>query len=185
MKVGHALGVAGHAIWHLGGEDPSIWNAIGDGRLAAQRRQPARHPAGLRRGVRGHGRDPSDHSTSPPTAIATSPSTRRRATSRRRRSSRCRFRTSSRARAGRTRNRHRVALTFDDGPDGRWTPMILDTLRSRGVKATFFVVGQNVDTDQRLLAAHVRRRARDRESHLPSSRISRSRAARAPCSRST
>ena len=31
-------------------------------------------------------------------------------------------------------------------PTRRWTPMILDTLRSRGVKATFFVVGQNVDT---------------------------------------
>jgi peptidoglycan-N-acetylglucosamine deacetylase len=47
---------------------------------------------------------------------------------------------------GQPRNAHRVALTFDDGPDARWTPMILDTLRSRGVKATFFVVGQNVDT---------------------------------------
>jgi hypothetical protein len=34
MKVGHALGVAGHAIWHLGGEDPSMWSAIGaDGSL--------------------------------------------------------------------------------------------------------------------------------------------------------
>jgi len=34
MRVGHMLGVAGHAIWHLGGEDPSIWSAIGtDGSL--------------------------------------------------------------------------------------------------------------------------------------------------------
>ena len=39
---------------------------------------------------------------------------------------------------------HKVALTFDDGPDGRWTPKILDTLRSRGAPATFFVIGQNV-----------------------------------------
>jgi cellulose synthase/poly-beta-1,6-N-acetylglucosamine synthase-like glycosyltransferase/peptidoglycan/xylan/chitin deacetylase (PgdA/CDA1 family) len=39
----------------------------------------------------------------------------------------------------------RIALTFDDGPDPRWTPQILDTLRSRGAKGTFFVIGQNVD----------------------------------------
>jgi len=41
---------------------------------------------------------------------------------------------------------HRVALTFDDGPDGKWTPEILDTLRSRNALATFFVVGRNVES---------------------------------------
>lgn len=34
-----------------------------------------------------------------------------------------------------------VALTFDDGPDGQFTPRVLDVLRQAGVKATFFVVG--------------------------------------------
>lgn len=34
-----------------------------------------------------------------------------------------------------------VALTFDDGPDPRWTPQILDVLRDRNVRATFFMVG--------------------------------------------
>ncbi|MFI5213840.1 MAG: polysaccharide deacetylase family protein [Gemmatimonadales bacterium] len=38
-----------------------------------------------------------------------------------------------------------LALTFDDGPDDRWTDLILDTLNALGVKATFFVVGQNVE----------------------------------------
>ncbi len=37
----------------------------------------------------------------------------------------------------------RIALTFDDGPDERYTPEILDILREYGVKATFFVVGSN------------------------------------------
>jgi len=41
---------------------------------------------------------------------------------------------------------HEVALTFDDGPDGTWTPQILDTLRSHHAPATFFVIGENVDT---------------------------------------
>jgi cellulose synthase/poly-beta-1,6-N-acetylglucosamine synthase-like glycosyltransferase/peptidoglycan/xylan/chitin deacetylase (PgdA/CDA1 family)/spore germination protein YaaH len=50
-----------------------------------------------------------------------------------------------------------LALTFDDGPDDRWTDEVLDTLDALGVKATFFVVGQNVekypDVVRRILAA--------------------------------
>jgi cellulose synthase/poly-beta-1,6-N-acetylglucosamine synthase-like glycosyltransferase/spore germination protein YaaH/peptidoglycan/xylan/chitin deacetylase (PgdA/CDA1 family) len=37
-----------------------------------------------------------------------------------------------------------VALTFDDGPDGRWTPKILDVLKQKHAVATFFVIGQNM-----------------------------------------
>jgi cellulose synthase/poly-beta-1,6-N-acetylglucosamine synthase-like glycosyltransferase/peptidoglycan/xylan/chitin deacetylase (PgdA/CDA1 family) len=37
-----------------------------------------------------------------------------------------------------------VALTFDDGPDPRWTPEIADTLKRLGVPATFFEVGEHV-----------------------------------------
>jgi len=36
-----------------------------------------------------------------------------------------------------------VALTFDDGPDGRFTIQILNILKKYNVKATFFVVGRN------------------------------------------
>lgn len=35
-----------------------------------------------------------------------------------------------------------VALTFDDGPDEKWTPQILDILKQKNVKATFFVIGK-------------------------------------------
>lgn len=34
-----------------------------------------------------------------------------------------------------------VAITFDDGPDPRWTPGILDILQQHQAKATFFVLG--------------------------------------------
>ena len=37
-----------------------------------------------------------------------------------------------------------VALTFDDGPDPRYTPEILDILERYQVKATFFMVGRHV-----------------------------------------
>jgi peptidoglycan-N-acetylglucosamine deacetylase len=48
-----------------------------------------------------------------------------------------------------------VALTFDDGPDPRWTPRILDILARRGVRATFFVVGRKVEAHPELLRAIV------------------------------
>jgi peptidoglycan-N-acetylglucosamine deacetylase len=37
-----------------------------------------------------------------------------------------------------------VYLTFDDGPDNKNTPAVLDILKQAKVKATFFVVGKNV-----------------------------------------
>ena len=36
-----------------------------------------------------------------------------------------------------------VMLTFDDGPHPDYTPMVLDVLRERGVKAVFFLIGEN------------------------------------------
>lgn len=37
-----------------------------------------------------------------------------------------------------------VSLTFDDGPDPRWTPAVLDALQSAGARATFFVLTTQV-----------------------------------------
>lgn len=37
--------------------------------------------------------------------------------------------------------RREIALTFDDGPDPRWTPRVLAMLRQQNAKGTFFVVG--------------------------------------------
>ncbi len=40
-----------------------------------------------------------------------------------------------------------VALTFDDGPSAQYTPELLDGLKERGVHATFFLIGQNIEKD--------------------------------------
>ncbi len=40
---------------------------------------------------------------------------------------------------------HKVALTFDDGPDPKWTPKILDILKQKGVPAAFFVIGDSAN----------------------------------------
>ncbi|HWR15884.1 MAG TPA: glycosyltransferase [Terriglobales bacterium] len=36
---------------------------------------------------------------------------------------------------------NKIAITFDDGPDPQWTPKILDVLKQKNVKATFFLIG--------------------------------------------
>jgi len=37
-----------------------------------------------------------------------------------------------------------VAITFDDGPNEKYTPELLDILLNQNVKATFFLIGKNV-----------------------------------------
>jgi peptidoglycan/xylan/chitin deacetylase (PgdA/CDA1 family) len=44
-----------------------------------------------------------------------------------------------------------IALTFDDGPDETYTPLILDILKKNAVKATFFVVGIQASRNPQIL----------------------------------
>ena len=45
-----------------------------------------------------------------------------------------------------------VALSFDDGPDPRWTPHVLDLLRAHDAHATFFLVGEHAKANRGLVA---------------------------------
>jgi peptidoglycan-N-acetylglucosamine deacetylase len=49
-----------------------------------------------------------------------------------------------------------IAMTFDDGPSAENTPRLLEMLKQRNIKATFFLIGQNVvsnpDLVRRILA---------------------------------
>lgn len=53
--------------------------------------------------------------------------------------------------------RRRVYLTFDDGPIPEVTPWVLEQLDRFGAKATFFMVGQNVERNPHLLEEILRR----------------------------
>ena len=44
-----------------------------------------------------------------------------------------------------------ILLTFDDGPDATYTPEILDILKRENVHATFFVVGINAENNLKLV----------------------------------
>ncbi|AHG87644.1 polysaccharide deacetylase [Gemmatirosa kalamazoonensis] len=150
-KAAESMGAAGVGIWHLGDEDPSLWNVLGrhglDGppsRLAdidtlyqtqfVGDGELLRIPDVPRRGRRALRTDPTTGLvTSERVTELPSPFVVVRAGVDTARSD------GHGGLAGR-----KIALTFDDGPDGRWTPVILDTLRAHGVPATFFLIGQNV-----------------------------------------
>ena len=45
----------------------------------------------------------------------------------------------------------RVAITFDDGPHKTYTPLLLDGLKEREVKATFFLIGENISGKEEII----------------------------------
>lgn len=53
-----------------------------------------------------------------------------------------------------------IALTFDDGPNPKSTPLLLDGLRERGVKVTFFVIGASAEKYPEIV------RREDAEGHI-------------------
>jgi cellulose synthase/poly-beta-1,6-N-acetylglucosamine synthase-like glycosyltransferase/peptidoglycan/xylan/chitin deacetylase (PgdA/CDA1 family)/spore germination protein YaaH len=132
---------AGYALWKLGSEDPSTWTVLG-------RRYGTPAPGGLRDiptsqdvdfegvgeilDVEAHptpgtraldiDRDTGDIDDETYTKLPTPYVIRQLGAS-----------------------RNKLALTFDDGPDPQWTPQILDILKAKNVKATFFVIGENAE----------------------------------------
>ena len=140
-RAGAALNVAGQAVWRLGSEDPAVWGVLG--------RRAGTDPSTAIRNIPA-GYDVQMEGTGELLRIAGRPAQGLREV-------RLDPGTGLVADERLTRlpspwvvrrygaSAHEVALTFDDGPDGTWTPMILDTLRSRGAPATFFVIGVNAE----------------------------------------
>jgi|SRR5664280_33210 len=49
-----------------------------------------------------------------------------------------------------------LAITFDDGPDSRWTPQVLNILAAEHVQATFFDIGTNMTKNTALVQRTIR-----------------------------
>src|SRR5881392_3019742 len=49
-----------------------------------------------------------------------------------------------------------IAMTFDDGPQAKFTPKLLDLLAAHHIKATFFVIGENVAEHPEIVARAAR-----------------------------
>jgi len=142
MRVGHALGAAGFAMWRLGDEDPSFWKAIQADNVVDAAAAMNEVPPGYITEFEGDSGEILQVVASPHAGrrVISYDTTTGQITGERIDAYPSSYIVRKTGQAA-----HQVAITFDDGPDGTWTPQILDTLRSRGVSATFFVIGRNVE----------------------------------------
>ncbi len=157
IRAGGRLGAAGHAIWRLGSEDPSLWNVLSEHGLSKDAGALATIPGGYDVEFDGEGEL---------LRILVKPTDGERGVKLDEASGLVTSQTLVRApsativqRTGSGPQRpggKRIALTFDDGPDGTWTGPILDTLKARGAPATFFVIGGNVERRPGLMRRIVR-----------------------------
>jgi len=138
MRAASGYRPAGFALWRLGAEDPSIWSVLGTDQNNS--------PDGLRQinygyivDFQGNGEllDVMSRPQSGARTIEVDP------TSGFIKSEQITAMPSSYVVARTGDKPGLLALTFDDGPDPRWTPAILDILKQENVPATFFIIGKN------------------------------------------
>ncbi|HWX66418.1 MAG TPA: glycosyltransferase [Rhodanobacter sp.] len=141
----------GYALWRLGSEDPSIWSVLG-------RNYGAAVPEQLR--TIGQGEDIDIEGQGEVLEIASEPSPGARTVELDKdggsigdESYTSLPSTYVIQRAGTLP--HKIALTFDDGPDPEWTPQILDILKAKHVPATFFIIGEHAEMSPRLVQREV------------------------------
>jgi cellulose synthase/poly-beta-1,6-N-acetylglucosamine synthase-like glycosyltransferase/peptidoglycan/xylan/chitin deacetylase (PgdA/CDA1 family)/spore germination protein YaaH len=141
MRAASGYKPAGFAVWRLGSEDPSIWSMLGVAQTGS--------PAILRRIIYGY--DVDFEGTGELLKVVSAPQDGWRnldvdpangfiKTEE--------FVSTPSSYVIQRSGDHPglIALTFDDGPDPKWTPAILDILKQENVPATFFVIGKNGQT---------------------------------------
>lgn len=140
-------GVGSVALWRLGSEDPGLWTIWG----RDHRRLPPANvmnaiPAGTNVDIEGNGEilriagTPVDGVRSVATNVAGFIDGMQF------------LRLPSPYVVARTGYRQKqLALTFDDGPDAKWTPEILDVLKRENAPGTFFIIGENALTQRGIL----------------------------------
>jgi cellulose synthase/poly-beta-1,6-N-acetylglucosamine synthase-like glycosyltransferase/peptidoglycan/xylan/chitin deacetylase (PgdA/CDA1 family)/spore germination protein YaaH len=139
MRIARLRGITSAALWRLGGEDPSIWRMVGrHGEMRSPDSLDVIDP-GYNVRFDGDGELLKILSAPFPGSRQVSYDSTRMITSITYDSVPGEWVV---ARTG--QQDHEIALTFDDGPDSRWTPAILDTLKSRHATATFFLIGDQV-----------------------------------------
>src|SRR2546428_7072347 len=140
MRAASGYDPAGFALWRLGSEDPSIWSIFGS--------QTSNSPDALRRIVYGYEVD--FEGTGELLKVVSRPHDGKRE---------IKVDPANGFIATETYDKDNlpssyviqrtgdhpglIALTFDDGPDPKWSAPILDILKRENVPATFFVIGKN------------------------------------------
>jgi cellulose synthase/poly-beta-1,6-N-acetylglucosamine synthase-like glycosyltransferase/peptidoglycan/xylan/chitin deacetylase (PgdA/CDA1 family)/spore germination protein YaaH len=143
MAAAQPLHPLGFAIWRLGGEDPSIWSFFG--RRTALDREAAE---ALRRIQFEY--DIAYESQGEILNITKTPQTGERSIDFSAKTGLITQEAYLKFPSPYVITRYgaspgKIALTFDDGPDPRYTPAILDELKAAHAKATFFVIGSQAE----------------------------------------
>ncbi|MBI3657026.1 MAG: glycosyltransferase [Acidobacteria bacterium] len=130
---------AGFALWRLGSEDPSLWSVFGALRMYAP-------PDGLRT-IR-YGYDVDFEGAGEILQVAATPQAGARVIQVDPKTNLIlseEYSVTPSSYVIRRTGHHPglIALTFDDGPDSKWTPRILDVLKQHRIPATFFIIGKN------------------------------------------
>ncbi len=129
----------GYALWRLGSEDPSVWSVMGRSYGASAPDALKTIPAG--QGVEFENQGEVLHIASEPSngqrAIELDPETGDIV------DENYTVLPTSFVIERFGVQKKKLALTFDDGPDPTYTPQILDILKEKHVRATFFIVGEN------------------------------------------
>lgn len=140
IKVSDAFRPLGYALWRLGSEDPGVWTVLPHAYGQA-------NPSSLN--VLVPGQDVDFDGTGEVLKVTATPTAGRRSFQVDPASgliSQAAYEQMPTSYVIQRYGAHPgwVALTFDDGPDGRWTPKILKILKDKQAPATFFVIGQNM-----------------------------------------
>lgn len=144
----HRKGFAGVAFWRLGAADPALWSLFGDKSWPREDfRIDSLAPLSEIEGVRQYGRGEAIR-------VTQIKSSGWRSVWRDQGDFQEKFEripTGDVVAAISSPESHSVTLTFDDGPDPRYTPRILDILHAKKVPATFFIVGRPAADSPELL----------------------------------
>jgi cellulose synthase/poly-beta-1,6-N-acetylglucosamine synthase-like glycosyltransferase/peptidoglycan/xylan/chitin deacetylase (PgdA/CDA1 family)/spore germination protein YaaH len=141
----------GYALWRMGSEDPGVWQVLGRGYGAAM-------PATLK--TVESGPDVAFDGNGEVLKVTATPTNGQRTLAVDRATGMISAAHYDVLPGGYVVQRYgarpgEVALTFDDGPDPRWTPKLLDILKAKHVPATFFVVGENMQNRPDLVQREV------------------------------
>jgi peptidoglycan-N-acetylglucosamine deacetylase len=149
MRAASGYNPAGFALWRLGSEDPSVWSAFGTD-------DPSPSPDALRR--MSYGYEVDFEGSGELLRVQASPHDGERGINVDPKTGFISSETYDNDKIPTSYVIERtgdhpgwISLTFDDGPDPRWTPRILDILKQENVPATFFVMGKNGQANPDLL----------------------------------
>src|SRR6266568_7977282 len=141
MRAARQLGVRTFALWRLGSEDRSLWKIWDFPTDDAAPNRLSDVPPGQDVDMEGNGEilnleaTPQNGSRTVQVDYSTGLITEETMDSRPEPYRLGRYGASS----------NQVVITFDDGPDPQWTPQILDILKNKNAKATFFLIGNQAD----------------------------------------